>query len=386
MALNFSVARELIEVCHHSKISLFLWGAHGIGKSALVKQYAHSKNMGFVDLRLAQLDPVDLRGLPDRTPDGSSTCFLPPAELPRSGKGILFLDELNRANREVLSSIFQLVLDRRIGSYELPEGWGVVAAGNFADGEYDTNQLDPAFRDRFLHATLAHGKTTFNEWVAYLGGRYKTAHRGISFCASNLEHLESTKPPKLDFEITPSRRSWEMVFKFEEAFEAGSYSRDCLLEGIAGLIGRDLAISYSKFQATISPTDLLRDGVKEYAGLIRELSRDQKWSLAWGLLSHIKGQEFSELATEVTMDMLEILFKGEKRDADLGIAFVVEMLASCESVIGVNGIRMLLLRNPELILEMTRVNSQRKGDPNLLDALSSRPELLSELSAAVQIK
>jgi hypothetical protein len=385
MALNFSVARELVEVCHLSKISLFLHGAHGIGKSALVRQYAQSKDLGFVDLRLAQLDPVDLRGLPDRSADGSSTCFLPPAELPRFGNGILFLDELNRANREVLASVFQRVLDRRIGSYELPDGWSIVAAGNSGD-EYDTNELDPAFRDRFLHATLAHGKSTFDEWASYLGSRYKGAHRGISFCASNLEHLETTKSAKLDFAVTPSRRSWEMVFRFEETFEKGSYSNDCLQEGIAGLIGRELAISYTKFRVAISPLDLLRDGVTEYADLIRELSRDQKWTLAWGLLSHVKGQSLNKHAAQVTMDMLEILFKGEKRDADLGVAFVTELLRSTEEVIGVAGVRMLLLRNPQLIMEMSQVNAKRNGAPNLLDALSSRPELLNELSASVQIK
>ena len=385
MPITFSIARELIEICHMSKLSLHLWGVHGIGKSALVRQFAEDRAIGFVDLRLAQLDATDLRGLPDRSPEGT-TQFLPPEELPRNGSGILFLDELNRSSAEVRAAIFQLVLDRRIGNYILPEGWTIVAAGNFYGDEYDTHELDPAFRDRFLHAVLANGRSTFDEWSSYVGSQYSGAFRGISFCASNLDHLETACNAKLDFKVSPSRRSWEMVFRFEESFAKGRFSRESYMEGLAGLIGRDLAIAYSKYQISISPNDLLDEGVAGYADLIMELPRDQKWALAWGLVSHIKDQRACKRAADVAMDLLELLFRGCNRDSDLGIAFVCELLRASESTIGAKGIRMLLLRKPQLIMDISRANTNRNGTPNLLDALSNRPELLQEISNAIQVK
>ena len=86
------------------------------------------------------------------------------------------------------------------------------------------------------------------------------------------------------------------------------------------------------------------------------------------------------------MDLLELLFRGCNRDSDLGIAFVCELLRASESTIGAKGIRMLLLRKPQLIMDISRANTNRNGTPNLLDALSNRPELLQEISNAIQVK
>lgn len=384
MAVNFAVARDLIDICRKAQISLFIWGSHGIGKSALVRQFAESQKIGFVDLRLAQLDPVDLRGLPDRTENGT-TQFLPPDELPKTGEGILFLDELNRAGADIQSAIFQLVLDRRIGAYQLPEGWQIVAAGNFYGEDYDTVELDPAFRDRFLHTVLSQGRPTFDEWAAYLGSHFSNAHRAISFCAGNLEHLETQGRNELDFKIIPSRRRWEMLVRFEAAFENNRHSPLALHEGLTGLIGHELALSYGKYQATISPLDLIKDGVAEYRELILQLSREQKWSLSWGMISHMKNEMSNSKLTNVAMELLEVLFRGKNADADLGIAFVVELLRLTEDVIGVEGIRMMLLRNPKLIKDMIESNKRRNGPRNLLDALSEHGDLLQCLSEAVQV-
>jgi MoxR-like ATPase len=78
-------------------------------------------------VRLSQLDSVDLRGIPSIK--DSRTVWMPPIFLPTEGVGILFLDELNSAPPSVQAAIYQLMLDRKIGEYSMPEGWRIVCAG-----------------------------------------------------------------------------------------------------------------------------------------------------------------------------------------------------------------------------------------------------------------
>ena len=121
---------SVITSLSEQKVPTFLWGAPGIGKSSIVKQIADSLNIGFIDLRLALMDPTDLKGIPFYDKESHSALWAPPAFLPRDGTGILFLDELNSAPPSVQASAYQLILDRKVGEYELPDGWAIVSAGN----------------------------------------------------------------------------------------------------------------------------------------------------------------------------------------------------------------------------------------------------------------
>jgi MoxR-like ATPase len=122
---------ELFEALHAlitERVPLHIWGACGVGKSQIVAQVASDLSWQFLDIRAVQLDPVDLRGLPRISADQAE--WVPPKFLPTSGKGILFLDELTAAPQMTQAGCYQLVLDRKLGEYHLPEGWVVVAAGN----------------------------------------------------------------------------------------------------------------------------------------------------------------------------------------------------------------------------------------------------------------
>ena len=114
--------------------SIMIWGAPGIGKSSIVQSLAIKLNLQFIDLRLSQLAPTDLRGLPvpiHSSDEGEGTVkWYKPEFLPQSGRGILFLDEINMAPPAMQGVAQQLILDRKIGNYKVPEGWFVFAAGN----------------------------------------------------------------------------------------------------------------------------------------------------------------------------------------------------------------------------------------------------------------
>jgi MoxR-like ATPase len=136
-------------VSKNLQISTMIWGPPGIGKSSIVAQTATEHGIDFVDVRLSQLAPTDLRGLPVAE-DGISKWY-PPEFLPRGGKGILFLDELNMAPPAMQGVAQQLILDRKVGSYTVPDGWYVWAAGNRKEDRAAVFDMPSPLANRFLH-------------------------------------------------------------------------------------------------------------------------------------------------------------------------------------------------------------------------------------------
>jgi MoxR-like ATPase len=134
---------------HQLKISTMIWGPPGIGKSSIVRQAAETHSLACIDLRLSQLAPTDLRGLP--VADAGVARWYPPEFLPREGSGILFLDELNLAPPTMQGMAQQLILDRRVGSYTVPEEWFIWAAGNRKEDLAAVYDMPAPLANRFLH-------------------------------------------------------------------------------------------------------------------------------------------------------------------------------------------------------------------------------------------
>ncbi|GIW33662.1 MAG: ATPase [Meiothermus sp.] len=179
-----------------------LWGPPGVGKSSIVAQTARKYGLGFIDLRLSQLAPTDLRGLPVPL-DGVSRWY-PPEFLPREGEGILFLDELNMAPPTMQGMAQQLILDRKVGSYELPEGWFVWAAGNRKEDRAAVFDMPAPLANRFIHLEVAPNYESFKAYGLQVG----IDERILAFLAFRpaLLHQMDAKSP-----AWPSPRSWEMA-------------------------------------------------------------------------------------------------------------------------------------------------------------------------------
>jgi MoxR-like ATPase len=142
----------------------FVWGPPGTGKSSIVREVADSAKLPVIDLRASLLDPTDLRGIP--AIDGGRAVWCPPSFLPRPNDtpGVLFLDEINAAPPLVQASLYQLVLDRRVGEYELPKGWWIVAAGNRQQDRAVTFRMSSALANRFVHVSL---EVDVDDWRAW---------------------------------------------------------------------------------------------------------------------------------------------------------------------------------------------------------------------------
>jgi hypothetical protein len=144
---------------------VFIHGSPGIGKSYIVNDIAQKNNLQLIDVRLSQLDAVDLRGIP--TISNGQTQWMPPVFLPtdENSKGILFLDELNSAPLSVQAAIYQLVLDRRIGEYTMPNNWRIVCAGNKINDKGIVFKLPSPLINRMVHIVLEAKYDDFKVWA-----------------------------------------------------------------------------------------------------------------------------------------------------------------------------------------------------------------------------
>jgi len=170
-AMNLDQAKDILRVAVAAKKAAMLWGPPGLGKSDLVRQIAAEMKKQFTDVRLSLLNPVDLRGLPVPMSTGegqppSYTTWLPPHFLPREGtRGILFLDEINLAVPTVQAAAYQLILDRKLGEYVLPDGWAVIAAGNRAQDRSNVFEMSAALKNRFIHVKVEQDFDCWKRWA-----------------------------------------------------------------------------------------------------------------------------------------------------------------------------------------------------------------------------
>jgi MoxR-like ATPase len=189
-------------ITNNLQISTMIWGAPGIGKSSIVSQLAIEHQLQFIDVRLSQLAPTDLRGLPVAE-DGRSKWF-PPEFLPQSGKGILFLDEINMAPPAMQGMAQQLILDRRVGSYTVPNGWFIWAAGNRKEDRAGVFDMPAPLANRFLHLQVEPDFDSFKTY-ALTQKVHEQIIAFLSFRPSLLHKIDPQQPAWC------SPRSWMMA-------------------------------------------------------------------------------------------------------------------------------------------------------------------------------
>ena len=249
-------------------------GASGIGKSQVVLAWAQKMkkqypDFGVVDLRLARLDSADFTGLPFKNEKEETTEFLPPNFLPKSGYGIFFLDELNRGNTSVTNCVMQLLTERSIGEYHLPDGWIIATAVNPSDSDsYDVNTMDAALLNRLVPYNVKFDHKTFVD-----DGQKKEWSKTV------LSYLRSGqwvyKEPGQGDGIYISPRSWEYLSDDELA--GGIDDPDLHHETCVALLGKNIGLDYWNFCHKTKPvtyTELERDflSINKDKGKIKDMN------------------------------------------------------------------------------------------------------------------
>ena len=184
------------------------------------------------------LDPADLPAMPFLGSDGRSK-WATPGFLPDNGTGILFLDELNAAPATVQASCYQLVLDRKLGEYTLPDGWAIIAAGNRDSDRAVTTRMPTPLRNRFVHLEFEVDVQEWTEWAIQAA----ICPEVIAFLRFRPELLSAFDR---DANAFPSPRSWEFVSRILDSL--GSQLNPAIEhEVIAGAVGTGAAAEFSAF-------------------------------------------------------------------------------------------------------------------------------------------
>ncbi len=199
---------------HHTPV--MLWGPPGVGKSQMVAQIAGRHQVPLIDIRLSQMEPSDLRGIPFRVENRVEWAI--PALLPDAARhgptGILFLDEITSAPPAVSAAAYQLILDRRLGEYQVPAHWAIFAAGNRQGDRGVTYSMPAPLANRFSHFEV---ETHLDDWVAW-AYRSGIDARVIAFLRFRPELLFDFDPAHNPVAF-PSPRSWEFAHRGLKKFE-----------------------------------------------------------------------------------------------------------------------------------------------------------------------
>jgi hypothetical protein len=218
-----------------TKRPVMLWSAPGQGKSSIVRQVTESLGLQLIDVRATLLDPTDLRGLP--RVDGDMTKWCPPNFLPRSGAGVIFLDELGQAVGLVQSALLQLTLERRCGDYELPAGWGIIAASNRQEDKAGVSRIISPLLNRFLHLELQVSEADWQEW-AVANGIAPEVRAFIRYRPALLFQFDPASNPK----AFPTPRSWAFTSDVLRVTP-----KDLIQRVAAGCVGEGPAAEFTAF-------------------------------------------------------------------------------------------------------------------------------------------
>lgn len=228
--------------------AVMLWGPPGIGKSAIVRAVAQAAGVDFIDVRLAQREPVDMRGLPVPDPSGEGVRWLVSSEWPRdpNSRGIILFDELSSADRMLQVAAYEFILDRRLGDlYRLPAGWLVVGAGNRAQDRAVAQGMSSALANRFLHLELQADSSTWLRWAKAAGvDDVVRAHIG-----AHPDQLFQMNTGELE-RGWASPRSWERLATMRALVR--DLPDDVRLQVYAGLVGAPAARAFLHTEQTFT--------------------------------------------------------------------------------------------------------------------------------------
>ena len=258
-------AKRSIRRAFKKQRPIFIWGPPGIGKSEVVHQIGDEyKKALVIDIRLSLWEPTDIKGIPYFDSTQGRMVWAPPVELPDEATAkkydvvILFMDEMNSAPPAVQAAAYQLILNRRVGTYHLPKNVVIVAAGNREADKGVTYRMPAPLANRFVHLEM---KVDFDDWFSWASDNrlHQDVVGYISFSKKDLYDFDP-KSPSRSF-ATP--RSWSFVSELLEDDDDENTTTDL----VSGAVGEGLAVKFMAHRKVASklpkPIDILDGKVKE---------------------------------------------------------------------------------------------------------------------------
>jgi hypothetical protein len=242
-SVNAIAARKALLTAFKVQRPVFLWGPPGIGKSDVVAGITEELGGYMIDLRMAQMEPTDIRGIPFFNKEIGKMDWAPPVDLPDEELAsqypviVLFLDEMNSAAPSVQATGYQLILNRRIGKYKLPDNVVIVAAGNRDSDKGVTYRMPMPLANRFVHVEMKPDFTAWQVW-ALDKGIHRDVVGYLSFAKSDMYDFDAKSSSKAF--ATP--RSWCFVSELLE--NEDEIDVETLFTLVAGAIGEGLAAKF----------------------------------------------------------------------------------------------------------------------------------------------
>lgn len=330
--------KELLQILDATPASqnIMLVGRHGIGKSEILTQYYEQKGLRVIALFLGQMsDPGDLIGLPQKDAETGRTTFMPPYWFPVDGKPIvLFLDELNRARPEVLQTIMDLALNRKLAGRQLPEGSRVISAVNQGE-EYQLTDLDPALVSRF---NIYNFLPTAQEWLLW-ADRNKLDSRVVEFIQNENVWLDGNDGQKrgidTGLEKSPDRRAWKKVSDIIKPFDELTELHKKLVAGVIGAPATTTFFASVSHSKVLSGLEVLNDFDK-HKMILQKYKLHQFAIVNEGIFRYLEGGDIAadrvELIARNLQEYYKMLEKAKNSEAIAHFASVFEK-GNCQKAI-----------------------------------------------------
>ena len=316
----------------HQLPPTLLWGPPGVGKSSVVRAVCAELGIGFIDIRLSQREPVDLRGLP--VPREDRVEWLLSSEWPRDpdSAGILLFDEITAVDRSLQVAAYELLLDRRLGDlYRVPDRWYLCAAGNREEDGAAALGLSSALANRFCHLEVGAELTPWLRWAQEQG-----LHPDV------IGFLRYRPDCFLDLSGDlqrgwPSPRSWERVAQQLTIAEQTGLGEGALMRVIEGLVGAGAAAELAAFRSWSGALTDAEAILRGEARLTVPERADQCYALCAALVYHLwRGPEAER---ERRLDrFLEVT---TALGSDFATMALIDAVGGAEGVTGERGQRLL---------------------------------------------
>lgn len=318
--------------------SLMQWGAPGVGKSQGVRQWNQEKvleyqkrieagekvkpwNPEVCDVRLSMKEPVDMVGIPvlSKNEKGEmQTVWATPSVWPKDNGefsgGVIHLDEMNQGQAAILNAAFQLIQDRALGEYKVPDNYIIIGSSNTNAYNNTVTEFSIPLSNRFSHFNI---KPDFNSWFEYRmnnGGNpevmtfLKTQGQDVFFDKAGMESKVGKLADAMFTDIVVTPRSWEVIEKLIAlpvgTKETGGFTMDEKQRYATGRLGLALASKFFTFLKDSSKYQDWRE-ILVQGKPFRSEEAEQFWSVQINCIQAINNQVDDVECRKYVLNLIE---------------------------------------------------------------------------------